>query len=194
MNFEGHRAATLVAALGLLLAHDIYAAPPSTRIGAPRLTLDNAAVASQRDTNPALNGSVGDWHPAPPDPTLQAAAHAARQDSNPVLNGTVSSRTPFSLGESLSIGAAWTAYEHCHWRKAFEGFAAHADAGDFHAARMALAMVRHGNALYGQTFEVSETRRLAWIHAIELGPAKQGQGVPAASHTALDRIPVEVSQ
>ncbi|WP_349744481.1 hypothetical protein [Roseateles cavernae] len=194
MKFEGRRAAPLVAALGLLLAQNIYAAPPSARVVTPRLALDKAAIASQRDTNPALNGSIGEWRPTPPDAALQAAANAARQDSNPVLNGTVSSWTPLGASKSVSISTAWTAYEHCHWRTAFEGFAAHADAGNFQAARMALAMAKHGNALYGQTFEVPETRRLAWLHVVELGPTWRGQDVPAASQTALDHTPAEISQ
>lgn len=189
MKIEGRCTATLLAALGLLLAQEIYAAPPAARAGAARLALDKAAIASQRDTNPALNGSVSEWRSMEPDTILQAAADAARQDSNPTLNGTVSSWVPRGPSDNVSIGTAWTAYEHCHWRQAFEGFAAHADAGDFHAARMAFAMAKHGNALYGHTFEVPEARRLAWRHVIELGLAGQSHDIPTAAYTALDQAP-----
>lgn len=189
MKIEGRCAAPLLAALGLLLAQDISAAPPAGHAGTARLPIDKAAIASQRDTNPALNGSVADWRPMPPGAILQAAADAARQDSNPALNGSVSSWMPLNLSESASIITAWTAYEHCHWRQAFEGFAAHADAGDFHAARMAFAMAKHGNTLYGQTFEVPESRRKAWRQVIELGPAGQRHDAPAAAYTALDQTP-----
>lgn len=189
MKIEGRCTAPLLAALGLLLAQDIYAAPPAARAGSTRLTLDKAAIASQRDTNPALNGSFTDWRPVPPDAILQTAADAARQDSNPALNGSVSSWMPVNLNENASISIAWTAYENCHWRQAFEGFAAHADAGDFHAARMALAMAKHGNALYGQTIEVPEARRMAWRRVIELGLAGQRHDAAAAAHTALDQAP-----
>lgn len=189
MKIEGRCAAPLVAALGLLLAQYIYAAPPTARTGATLLAPEMAAIASQRDMNPALNGSVTEWRPVAPDAILQTAADAARQDTDPALNGSMSSWTPVNLNENAAISIAWTAYEHCHWRQAFEGFAAHADAGDFHAARMALAMDKHGNTLYGQTFEVPEARRLAWRHVIELGLAGQRNDAAAAAHTALDQAP-----
>src|SRR6218665_3171604 len=103
MKIEGRCTAPLLAALGLLLAQDIYAAPPTARAGAARLTLDKAAIASQRDKNPALNGSVEDWRPMPPDAILQTAADAARKDSNPALNGSVSSWMPLKLSENAAI-------------------------------------------------------------------------------------------
>src|SRR6218665_301941 len=103
MEIEGRCATPLLAALGLLLAQDIYAAPPAARAGTVRLTFDKATIASQRDTNPALNGSVADWRPMPPDAILQTAADAARQDSNPALNGSVSSWMPLTLSENASI-------------------------------------------------------------------------------------------
>jgi hypothetical protein len=189
MKIAGWGAAPLLATLGLLLAQDIYAAPPAARAGAARLTLNKAAIASQRDTNPALNGSVEEWRLMPPDAILQTAADAARKDSNPALNGSVSWWMPVNLNENAAISIAWAAYEHCHWSQAFEGFAAHADAGDFHAARMALAMAKHGDALYGQTFEVPEARRLAWRRFIELELAGQRHDAATAAYTALDQAP-----
>ncbi|MBI3154624.1 MAG: hypothetical protein HYZ20_04375 [Burkholderiales bacterium] len=65
-----------------------------------------------------------------------------------------------------SIDAAMEAYEHCHWDEAFEAVAALADRGDGEAARVALLMLRHGQALYRREFAVTADRRAAWLSAL----------------------------
>ncbi len=93
------------------------------------------------------------------DPRLQAAAEAARRDTDPRLNGS-----PLAGDQVLlpSLDDAWVDYERCHWREAFQTFAILADAGDSEAARMALAMARHGALLYQQNFEVAAQRLESW--------------------------------
>ena len=58
--------------------------------------------------------------------------------------------------------AAQEAYERSHWAAAYDGFAALADRGHAGAARIALLMVRHGPALYGQAFSAGAQRLQRW--------------------------------
>lgn len=93
------------------------------------------------------------------DPRLQAAAEAARRDTDPHLNGSPLAAEQAQLP---SMAEAWGDYERCHWREAFRAFAILADAGDPEAARMAVAMARHGSLLYQQDFEVAAQRLDSW--------------------------------
>lgn len=58
--------------------------------------------------------------------------------------------------------AAQEAYERSQWAAAYDGFAALADRGHAEAARIALQMVRHGPALYGQAFSAGAQRLQRW--------------------------------
>lgn len=123
-----------------------------------------AAEAARRDVDPSINGAVGDVRRMPSAAPPQDAAAAARRDGDPSLNG----RPVDSLGPDAAVAGspglanAWLAYERCHWPAAFDAFTAAADAGVSEAARMALAMARHGRLLYGQVFVVTEAQRTAW--------------------------------
>lgn len=65
-----------------------------------------------------------------------------------------------------SFDVAMDAYERCHWNDAFEACATLADRGDGEAARAALLMLRHGQALYRRDFAVTSERRGAWLAAL----------------------------
>ncbi|MEK8024539.1 hypothetical protein [Pseudaquabacterium rugosum] len=123
-----------------------------------------AAEAARRDVDPSINGAVGDVHRTLVTSQPLDAAAAARRDGDPSLNG----RPVDSLGPDAAVvgntdlTSAWAAYERCHWWAAFDAFTAAADAGVSEAARMALAMARHGRLLYGQVFVVTEGQRIAW--------------------------------
>lgn len=73
-----------------------------------------------------------------------------------------------------SFDAAMKAYERCHWDEAFEAFATLADRGDGEAARVALLMLRHGQALYRRDFAVTAERRGAWLAALAGAGARTG--------------------
>jgi imidazolonepropionase-like amidohydrolase len=75
------------------------------------------------------------------------------------------------------------AYERCHWPAAFDAFTAAADGGAPEAARMALAMARHGRLLYGQVFVVSAVRRSAWERLGRLAARSGANAHPAQGST-----------
>jgi hypothetical protein len=62
--------------------------------------------------------------------------------------------------------AAMLAYEHNHWQDAFAAMTALADSGHREAARIALQMRRHGQALYGIAFAASDDQLQRWMHLV----------------------------
>lgn len=144
-----------------------------------------AAEAARRDTDPSLNGAVGDVLRVPSAGPLLDAATAARQDSDPSLNGSlVDSLPPKTSGAGASdLTGAWDAYERCHWQAAFDAFAAAADAGVPEAARIALSMARHGSLLYRQVFVVSPVQLSSWqrLNRLTSTPAANAQPVRSAT-------------
>lgn len=65
-------------------------------------------------------------------------------------------------------------YENCHWQLAFEAFSRLAEAGDAQAAQVAVLMARHGERLYGQTFEVGTAQLQRWrLAASRLSPLQR---------------------
>lgn len=65
--------------------------------------------------------------------------------------------------QELTLEAALQQYDSGRWNVAFGQLSQLADAGDAEAARIAALMVRHGQALYKQSFAVSSDRLQAWI-------------------------------
>jgi hypothetical protein len=164
------RRATSCAAIALscLIAGQAYGTASRVLPAGSKAKLALAALAAQRDTDPALNGSISSHADQRVTATMQLAAEAARRDLDPSANGAIGTQGMAGLAPELkpadspTLDEAWVAYENCHWREAFETFATLADAGDLEAARMALSMVRHGSALYRQTFEISTERLSSW--------------------------------
>lgn len=144
-----------------------------------------AAEAAQRDVAPSINGEVGDVRRMPSAaPPLDAAA-AARRDSDPSLNGSpVGSLAPdAAVVGNTDLTNAWVAYERCHWQLAFDAFTAAADSGAAEAARMALAMARHGRLLYGQVFVITEAQRIAWQRLSRFAASSAVNARPAEGST-----------
>jgi hypothetical protein len=144
-----------------------------------------AAEAARRDVDPSVNGAVGDERRLLSAAAALDAAAAARRDSDPSLNG----RPVGSLGPDADVGGnadltnAWAAYERCHWRVAFDAFTAAADSGAAEAARMALAMARHGRLLYGQVFVITEAQRIAWQRLSRFAASSAVNARPAEGST-----------
>lgn len=144
-----------------------------------------AAEAAWRDVDPLVNGAVGDVHRTPVTGQPLDAAATARRDSDPSLNG----RPVDSLGPDAAVvgntdlTSAWAAYERCHWRAAFDAFTAAADGGASEAARMALAMARHGRLLYGQVFVVTEAQRIAWLRLSRFAASSAVDARPVVGST-----------
>ncbi|WP_341892311.1 hypothetical protein [Variovorax sp. YR752] len=67
--------------------------------------------------------------------------------------------------QELDYEAARSDYEVGHFRRAFDAFAALADAGHCDAARIGREMVRYGPQLYAIWFEVQPDRLARW-HAV----------------------------
>ena len=144
-----------------------------------------AAEAARRDTDPSINGAVGDVRRMPSAaPPLDAAA-AARRDSDPSPNGSpVGSLGPdAAVAGSPDLDNAWVAYERCHWQAAFDAFTVAANADVSEAARMALAMARHGRLLYGQVFVVTEAQRIAWQRLSRFAASSAFDARPAQGST-----------
>lgn len=144
-----------------------------------------AAEAARRDADPSVNGAVGDVPRVSSAGLLSDAATAARRDNDPSLNGRPVDILPPQAsvaGGSLLTGA-WEAYERCHWQAAFGAFAAAADAGVTEAARMALAMAKHGSLLYRQVFVVSAARRGSWQRLAQFASASAASASSARGVT-----------
>jgi len=73
---------------------------------------------------------------------------------------------PSGVEPDDDFAQAYTEYEVCHWRVAWERFARLADAGHPQAIQIALAMQRFGPLLYGETFELPPQRQTAWKAAL----------------------------
>ena len=63
---------------------------------------------------------------------------------------------------AMDFDDALLAYEVNHWQQAYAAFAALADRGHVEAARLALAMRRHGPTLYGTRFVATERQVERW--------------------------------
>jgi hypothetical protein len=98
---------------------------------------------------------------------LTAALHA-------MLAGlTLTAATGHAQTESSAFDHAMQAYSVQHYRRAFDGLARLADAGDAEAARIALLMVAHGPRLFGEPFDVTSSQRALWLeHAWRLEVAR----------------------
>lgn len=144
-----------------------------------------AAEAARRDVDPSVNGAVGDVPRVSSAGLLSDAATAARRDSDPSLNGRLADSLPpqASVAGGSHLTGAWEAYERCHWQAAFGAFAAAADAGVPEAARMALAMVKHGSLLYREVFVVSATQRGSWQRLVQFASASEANGSSARGVT-----------
>ncbi|URI09417.1 hypothetical protein MW290_28035 [Aquincola tertiaricarbonis] len=152
--------------------------------GATTATADSmhaAAEAARRDVDPSVNGALGDVPRVSSAGLLSDAATSARRDSDPSLNGRLVDSLPpqASVAGGSHLTGAWEAYERCHWQAAFGAFAAAADAGVPEAARMALAMVKHGSLLYRQVFVVSAAQRGSWQRLVQFASAS-----PASASSA----------
>jgi hypothetical protein len=83
--------------------------------------------------------------------------------------------------------AAMAAYQAGRWSEAWVALSSLADQGDAEAARVAALMVRQGPLLFGQRFEASPERQVAWsrLTGIQVGaPARAPR--PAAGPAAND--------
>lgn len=76
----------------LVMAHGIDAAPSLSKLHS-KAKLAAAALAAQRDTDPALNGSIGISSDPPSSEALQVSADAARRDQDPLISGAVGSQS-----------------------------------------------------------------------------------------------------
>lgn len=74
----------------LVMAHGVDATPSPSKARS-KAKLAAAALAAQRDTDPAVNGSIGSASDLPSDEALRVAADATRRDQDPSINGTVGS-------------------------------------------------------------------------------------------------------
>jgi hypothetical protein len=70
---------------------------------------------------------------------------------------TVRAQSPNTFDEAMQ------AFSVQHFRRAFDGLARLADAGDGEAARIALLMVAHGPRLFGERFDVAAPQRARWL-------------------------------
>jgi hypothetical protein len=78
------------------------------------------------------------------------------------------------VAADADLAAALELYQTCHWRQAFAAFTRLADAGDREAARIARQMARHGPALYGQSFEITQAQTQRWAQTarVAVGAAR----------------------
>ena len=121
-------------------------------------------------------------------PVGQTAALAESPGSSLGSNADATMTTRRTVGGANAMAAAQDEYQACHWQQAFLAFAALADRGDADAARIALAMNRHGKSLYGVDFTVSQTRLQSWLMLqAKLEASTQSSGAPPAP--ALDSVP-----
>ena len=90
MHLHVRRATRCVAiALSCLIAGQAYGATPSVLPAGSKAKLAEAARAAQRDTDPALNGSISSRNDQLITTEMLAAAEAARRDQDPLVNGVV---------------------------------------------------------------------------------------------------------
>jgi len=108
---------------------------------------------------------------------LHAALHA-------MLAGlTLAAPTVHAQSLPNTFDEAMQAYSVQHYRRAFDGLARLADAGDGEAARIALLMVAHGPRLFSERFDVVSSRRASWLqlaHRNEVARMQASQQSAAA--------------
>lgn len=86
----------------LVIAHGVDAAPSLSKARS-KAKLAAAALAAQRDTDPASNGSIDIIGDPPSSEALLVAAAAARRDQDPLINGTIGSHNSDGIGRDALV-------------------------------------------------------------------------------------------
>jgi hypothetical protein len=91
--------------------------------------------------------------------------------------------------------AAMAAYQAGRWSEAYVALSSLADQGDAEAARVAALMVRQGPLLFGQRFEASPERQVAWSRLTGIQFTAPARGPrPAGEPGAHEALAVQPSE